>query len=277
MRPALPVRLILAGCVAGLALVRALPVSAAEPKPAAPAKPAAFVESPFYALSDDVRRSLALRKEPATNGQRIGEIPAGARGIEGRSCRGPSDVAWDHLSPALRAALAKERWCRVRWQGVEGWVSARFLRPDSGPAAAAPAASAAPAPAPGRRPEPVAGAKPVPKSDASFVGPEWRVASVGDVEIRGGGAWLRFTESGDIEGHTGCNLLRAPYVAGTTALRFGPLAVTRMMCRDDALAREERLFLAALESVEAQQVSSGALRLLDGAGSARIVLRTATR
>lgn len=265
--------MVIAGGFMSLAIAHAPPAGAAD------AKPSAFTESPFYSLSDDVRRNLALRKEPATNGQRIGEIPAGARGIEGKGCRGPSDVAWDHLSPALRAALAKERWCRVRWQGVEGWVSARFLRPDTGPAAAAsvpaPPPAAARAPAPARRPEPVAGAKPVPKSDASFVGPEWRVAAVGEVEFRSGGAWLRFTESGDVEGHTGCNLLRASYVAGTAALRFGPLAVTRMMCRDDALAREERLFLVALESIEAQQVSSGALRLLDGAGSARVVLRAA--
>lgn len=257
-----------------LALVQAAQVFAAD----APPKTPAFVEAPYYALTSEVTRKLILRSEPASSGKRIGELPAGARGIEGKGCRGPSDAGWDHLSPDLRSAMSKERWCRVRWQGLDGWVSARFLRPDGAPepvaTAAAPVAAAAPTLAPAS-PAPTTPAKPVPKSDAPFVGPEWRVATVAGVEFRGAAAWLRFGDGGEVEGHTGCNLLRASYVAGTAALRFGPLAVTRLQCPDDALARQERLLLTALEAIEAQYVASGALRLLDNTGGARIVLRAA--
>lgn len=262
----------IASVAAGLALAHAASAGAAD----AAAKPAVFVESPFYALTSDVTRNLILRKEPASNGKRIGEIPAGTRGIEGKGCRGPSDIGWEHLSPDLRNAMSKDRWCRIRWQGLDGWVSARFLRPDGPPEpAATPAATPSAAPTIAPPAAPAATAKPVPKSDASFVGPEWRVASIAGVEFRDGAAWLRFGDGGEVEGHTGCNLLRASYVAGTAALRFGPLAVTRLQCPDDALSRQERLFLAALEAVEAQYVASGALRLIDSTGGARIVLRAA--
>lgn len=223
----------IASVAAGLALAHAATAGAAD----APPKTPAFVEAPFYALTNEVTRKLILRGEPASSGKRIGELPAGARGIEGKGCRGPSDIGWDHLSPDLRSAMSKERWCRVRWQGVEGWVSARYLRPDGAPEPVATAPTTAPTPAPAS-PAPTTPAKPVPKSDASFVGPEWRVASVAGVEFRDGAAWLRFGDGGEVEGHTGCNLLRASYVAGTAALRFGPLAVTRLQCPDDALARQ---------------------------------------
>ena len=264
-------RCAVAGCAAGLALAFAAPVRAAD------AKPPAFVEAPYYALTNEVTRKLILRGEPASRGKRIGELPAGARGIEGKGCRGPSDVGWEHLSPDLRSAMSKDRWCRVRWQGVEGWVSARYLRPDGAPepvAVATPTPAQAPTIAPAS-PAPTTPARPVPKSDAPFVGPEWRVTAVAGVEFRDAAAWLRFGDGGEVEGHTGCNLLRASYVAGTAALRFGPLAVTRLQCPDDALARQERLFLTALEAIEAQYVASGALRLIDNTGGARIVLRAA--
>ena len=261
------------GASVATVLASAAPVFAAD----APAKTPAFVESPYYALTNEVTRKLILRSEPASSGKRIGELPAGARGIEGKGCRGPSDAGWEHLSPDLRSAMSKERWCRVRWQGLDGWVSARFLRPDGPPepaaaAAATPSSATTPTIAPAS-PAPTTPAKPVPKSDAPFVGPEWRVAAVAGVEFRGAAAWLRFGDGGEVEGHTGCNLLRASYVAGTAALRFGPLAVTRLQCPDDALARQERLLLTALEAIEAQYVASGALRLLDHTGGARIVLR----
>jgi len=262
------IRIAATGYATAFALAGAAPASAAD------ARTPAFVESPYYALSNEVTRKLILRNEPSSSGKRIGELPAGARGIEGKGCRGPSDIGWDHLSPDLRSAMSKERWCRVRWQGVEGWVSARYLRPDGAPEPVAAAPASAPTIAPAS-PAPAAPSKPVPRSDAPFVGPEWRVATIAGVEFREAAAWLRFGDGGEVEGHTGCNLLRASYVAGTAALRFGPLAVTRLQCPDDALARQERLLLAALEAIEAQYVASGALRLLDNTGGARIVLRTA--
>ena len=230
---------------------------------------AGAAEPALCALTSEVTRNLALLGEPAATGRRIGEIPAGARGIENKGCRGASDIAWDHLSPEIRAAMEKERWCRVRYRGKQGWVSAKFLQAYSGPSegdaeGVATAAAAAPA-----------GGRPVGRSDAPFTGIEWRIATLGNLEIREPRAWIRFTEAGDVEGHSGCNRFRASFVAGTTALRIGPLAMTRMACTDETLAAQERLLIAALEAAEAQQTSGGILQLHDASGGTRAQFRAA--
>jgi heat shock protein HslJ len=221
----------------------------------------AAAEPRYFDLSSEVTRKLALRAEPAATGRRIGDVPAGATGLENKGCRGASDIAWEHLKEEIRAAMAKERWCRVRYQGTEGWVSARYLKDGSAPAAGA---------------TPVPGQPAAPRSTAPFAGVEWRVAAIGGIEPQDSAAWIRFRETGDLEGHTGCNSFRATYVAGTTALRIGPIAVTRMACPGEPAAVQERLLLGALEAAEAQQVAEGVLRLFDSGGVPRAVFR-ATR
>jgi len=236
---------------------------------------AGAAEPALFALTPEVTRNLALRAEPASAGRRIGEIPAGAKGIENKGCRGASDIAWDHLSPELRSAMEKERWCRVRYQGKQGWVSAKFLQAYSGPSEGD-ADGAAATGATATRASPAAPGVPrIGRSDAPFTGVEWRIATLGNIEIRDPRAWIRFAESGDVEGHSGCNSFRASFVAGTTALRIGPLAMTRMACADETLAAQERLLVAALESVEAQQTAGGVLQLHDASGNTRVQFRAA--
>lgn len=235
---------------AGLALaLSAAATQAAEPR--------------YFALTAEVTRSLVLRAEPATSGRRVGEIPAGANGLENKGCRGASDVAWEHLSREIREAMARERWCRVRYEGREGWVAARFLREGSAPSAAAGRTTLAATPG-----SPGAGIAP---GDGKLTGIEWRLAQVGGIETRSSAAWLRFRDNGDVEGHTGCNRLRATFVAGTTALRIGPLTSTRMACTDVAASAQENLLLGALEATEAHQVANGALRIFDAGGAVRAV------
>ncbi len=227
--------------------------------------PCAAAEPRWFDLTAEVTHRLVLRAEPAGSGRRIGEIPAGSRGLENKGCRGASDVAWEHLKDEIRAAMAKERWCRIRFQGVEGWVSARFLQAGSAPA---PVSGGSP----GQTGQPAA-----PRGDAPFTGIEWRVAALGGMEPRESAAWIRFRETGDLEGHTGCNGFRATFVAGATALRIGPIAVTRMACIGESAAAQERLLLGALETVEAQQVAAGVLKLFDAGGAPRAIFRSATR
>lgn len=216
----------------------------------------------WFDLTAEVTHRLVLRAEPASTGRRIGEIPAGTRGLENKGCRGASDDAWDHLKDEIRAAMAKERWCRIRHQGVDGWVSARFLQAGSAPEAGAGA---------------LAGQPSTPRGEAPFTGIEWRIAALGGMEPRDSTAWIRFRETGDVEGHTGCNSFRATFVAGATALRIGPIAITRMACAGESAAAQERLLLGALESVEAQQVAGGVLKLFDSGGAPRAIFRSATR
>lgn len=223
-------------------------------------------EPKWFTLTGEVTRILVLRGEPASTGRRIGEIPAGANGIENKGCRGPSDASWEHLSSEMREAMAKERWCRVRWRTSEGWVSARFLRPGSPPDATDVPQAVATAPAAGTRRSP-------PPSTASFTGVEWRAATIGGLELADSPVWIKFAETGDITGHTGCNAFRGSFVAGATALRIGPLAMTRMACQDESRNQLERALVAALETVEAQQVEGGVLRLFDNGGAIRLLLR----
>ncbi len=238
----------IAGCAWLLLALSAAATQAAEPR--------------YFALTAEVTRSLVLRAEPATSGRRVGEIPAGANGLENKGCRGASEVSWEHLSREIREAMARERWCRVRYEGREGWVAARFLRPGSAPPAAA-AGRTTLAAAPGGTGGGIA------PGDGKLTGIEWRLAQVGGIETRSSAAWLRFRDNGDLEGHTGCNRLRATFVAGTTALRIGPLTSTRMACTDDAASAQENLLLGALEATEAHQVASGVLRVFDAGGAVR--------
>lgn len=231
-------------------------------------------EPRYFSLSPEVTRTLVLRAEPAADGRRTGTIPAGATGLENKGCRGASDVAWDHLSAAVREAMARERWCRVRFLGVEGWVSARYLQPGSAPPAASAEAPAPGGAGPSRR-LPASTAPGVARGDGDFIGVEWRLALVGGLETRESAAWIRFRDNGDVEGSTGCNNLRATYVAGSTALRIGPVAMTRMACSGEAAAAQERLLLGALEAAEAHQVANGILRLFDAGGAPRAVFRPA--
>ena len=88
----------------------------------------------FYAVTGvapgDV---LNLRAGPSGNAERIGVIPHDARGLQNLGCQGqPSFAEWQAMSPEERVRRGKRVWCRVRYQGVEGWVAGRYLREASG-------------------------------------------------------------------------------------------------------------------------------------------------
>jgi uncharacterized protein YraI len=55
---------------------------------------------------------LNIRAEPSYRSAKIGEIPHNGRGLENLGCKG----------------ALPNRWCRINYQGVEGWVSGKFLR-----------------------------------------------------------------------------------------------------------------------------------------------------
>lgn len=72
--------------------------------------------------------ALNVRAQPSADSQRVGSIPDGANRIENLGCQlGLSVSEWQERSESERIALLSERWCRVRYEGVPGWVSSRFL------------------------------------------------------------------------------------------------------------------------------------------------------
>jgi len=82
--------------------------------------------------SNDV---LNIRSEPNASAPKIGSIPPGADGVRNLGCEGGMSFAeWEVATPAEREAAAHNRWCRIVYGGVEGWVAGRFLDEGSGAA-----------------------------------------------------------------------------------------------------------------------------------------------
>lgn len=76
----------------------------------------------YYAVTgvaaDDV---LNIRAEPSPNGEKVGEIPYDGRGLQNLGCTGgPTFAEWQKMSETERERARRQRWCRIRYGGVEG-------------------------------------------------------------------------------------------------------------------------------------------------------------
>lgn len=67
-----------------------------------------------------------------------------------------------------------------------------------------------------------------------------------DADANPHGATLAF-EAARASGYTGCNNWFAAFTHTDTALRFGPIGMTRMACQTEMQTATERNFVAALE------------------------------
>lgn len=77
--------------------------------------------------------SLILRAEPDPNAASLGTVPADARRLRNLGCQGgPSLLEWERMTPTQREAARLRRWCRVGWQGVDGWLPGVHLVEDGG-------------------------------------------------------------------------------------------------------------------------------------------------
>ena len=89
----------------------------------------------YYAVTDFAADGvLNIRAEPSAGSRKIGEIPHDARGLQNLGCTGvPSFAEWLKMSEAERRRAGRDRWCRVRYQGIVGWVAGRYLMEDGNP------------------------------------------------------------------------------------------------------------------------------------------------
>ncbi|WP_436637830.1 SH3 domain-containing protein [Microbaculum sp. FT89] len=93
--------------------------------------------------ADDV---LNIRAAPDADAERIGAIPPDADGVRNLGCQGGLSFAeWEKATPAEREAATHRRWCRVAWDGMEGFVAARFLAEGAAPTTTAMPATGVPA------------------------------------------------------------------------------------------------------------------------------------
>jgi uncharacterized protein YgiM (DUF1202 family) len=88
----------------------------------------------FFAVTDVAADDvLNLRAGPSAQAKKIGQIPYDARRLRNLGCQAlPSIGEWERMTEQQRRKSRKHYWCKVGYQGVEGWVAGRFLREDSG-------------------------------------------------------------------------------------------------------------------------------------------------
>ena len=74
-----------------------------------------------------------MRDVPDGDSKKLGAIPSNAHGIKNIGCMTPTPSLdrWMVMTPAEKAN-SKLEWCRIEYNGKQGWVAARFLKPDGG-------------------------------------------------------------------------------------------------------------------------------------------------
>jgi len=184
---------------------------------------AAEADGPDYFRVTGVAENdvLNIRDAPEAGAPKLGEIPWNGDGIRNLGCQGGLSFAeWEVASEAERKAAAQTRWCRVSYEGVEGWAAGWFL---------------------------AEGAYPEPATAGSGAPSLWRLGMVNGEPVVGD-AEATFGSDGSISGTTGCNRFngRGEMDDGLLVIN-GPMATTRMACPGDALTMQEDHILAALQ------------------------------
>lgn len=74
---------------------------------------------------------LHLRDVPSGDSQSLARIPPDARGLKNLGClrKEPGLNQWMRMTKEDRQ-LARTGWCRVEYQGKQGWVAWRYLKKD---------------------------------------------------------------------------------------------------------------------------------------------------
>jgi len=82
----------------------------------------------------------------------------------------------------------------------------------------------------------------------NLAGTEWHLEDLGGAGvIDNSQATLLFPEAGRVAGNSSCNRFMGTVTITGNALKFGPLAGTRMACLSDAVSNQETKYLKALE------------------------------
>jgi heat shock protein HslJ len=71
-------------------------------------------------------------------------------------------------------------------------------------------------------------------------------------------------DSGRVTGSTGCNYFAGPYSISGASLTFGALAMTRILCEENAGRAQEAAFTAALNETTSFAISADTLTLFAG-------------
>jgi uncharacterized protein len=117
---------------------------------------------PDYFRITNVKKddNVNVRRQPNAEARIVGKIPKDADGVKNLGCNrgGLTEKQWEKAKEARKKDALRRRWCQVEYEGVKGWVSARFLEADRAPAKqqAVPAPQPAPSPMPAPQMAPAA-------------------------------------------------------------------------------------------------------------------------
>jgi putative lipoprotein len=105
--------------------------------------------------------------------------------------------------------------------------------------------------------------------DRDLIPGDWVVTSIGGEPVIGEKPLtLRLTEGGVASGFSGCNTFRGSFKHSARSVFFGPLAMTKMACADEAVNAQEARLVAALKSdVPVTMTEDGALVLTGANGT----------
>lgn len=101
----------------------------------------------------------------------------------------------------------------------------------------------------------------------------WQLAEIvqGDmVALIQSDATVVFGADGSLTGSTGCNNLMSDYVADGSSLKVGPVATTRMACKDGSAQQTEAALLNALEQATSWSISPDGWLVLQDANGAML-------
>ncbi len=75
---------------------------------------------------------LHMRDVPHGDSKILSDIPPKARGLKGLGCLKPQPSLdrWMEMTEDERKN-AKLEWCRIEYNGRQGWVAGRFLKPQN--------------------------------------------------------------------------------------------------------------------------------------------------
>jgi len=109
-----------------------------------------------------------------------------------------------------------------------------------------------------------------PSIQATLTGNPWILVSYGPVDaqipaVAGRDAFLRFTETGEINGNTGCNSLGGKYTLDGNSIRVSDLAMTMMAC-EDPIGQQESEVLEALRAPERYVIEDRLLKIFYAGG-----------
>lgn len=75
--------------------------------------------------------TLNIRSMPNSESTQIGEIPYNGVNIQNLGCNDVPLSRWLQMNEREQGEASSNRWCKIEYQGISGWVHGKFLKEDT--------------------------------------------------------------------------------------------------------------------------------------------------